>query len=607
MKTPLLIISLSLSLTTVFAQITFEKTFGGRNFDSGVSSIQTANGNLVLVSNSSKSLSGDSDISLAKMDSKGDTIWTKTYGELGDDFCHAIQQTSNNGFLIVGTTNSLGNGDTDILLIKTDSNGVMLWSKIYGGSGNESGLSIEYNNDNSFLVAGYTESFGSGMKDMFILHIDADGGEKWNKTFGGSNNDVANSIKKTNDGGYIITGTSNSFSAGGDDDVYLMKIDVNGNKIWSKAIGGINQDSGNSGLQNADGGYMVIGNTASFGIGDTDIYLIKTNSDGDVLFSNTYNSSYEDFAKNITPTSDGQFVLSAFSGSQMFNSGGSITLTSGSISTVGTIDTTVSGSTLETVSTNDTTGSTTGNVDSDISLIKLDANGVIIWAKKFGGLGADGGNDVIQTNDGGYLISATSNVVGTNDFDSYLIKTNSDGGTSCGNVSYSFIDSTVVSTSSVPTDFASSGTLTTTDNLVISFTKEYTMTTNCFNEVVDPNSFHSVPTGIANDIIIDNGNGNEIRTVSKFSTINNDISLNVFPNPNEGKLVNISISSTKGEELLVVVYDALGREHYSKIVVVENENENVYAIDLSEKLIPGIYFIKASSKLGNETKRLIVK
>jgi hypothetical protein len=246
MKNLLLIISLSLSLTIVRAQITFEKSFGSNNFDSGVSAFQTTNGGIILASNTNKFGAGNSDISLVKMNVRGDTLWTKIFGGTGNDYCHAIQQATANEYLIVGKTNSFGGDDNDLSVIKTDSNGVMLWSKVYGGTGSESGLSIQSSTDNGYLIVGYTESFGAGLKDLFVLNLDTDGNVNWNKTFGGSNNDIANSVKRTSDGGYIITGVTYSFNANGDDDVYLVKIDINGNKIWTKVIGGAEMEAGNS-------------------------------------------------------------------------------------------------------------------------------------------------------------------------------------------------------------------------------------------------------------------------------------------------------------------------------------------------------------------------
>ncbi len=593
MKAPLLIISLSLSLATMIAQTTFEKSFGGVNIDYGVSSLQNPNGGSVSVSNSKNSGLGDSDISIVKMNSNGDTVWTNTYGEHGDDFCKTIQKTSNNEYLIAGLTNSMGGDGTDILLIKTDSNGVLLWSKVYGGLGNESAMSVEVTADNCYLIAGYTESFGAGLEDMFILKVDAAGDFLWNKTFGGANDDFANSIKKTTDGGYIITGASNSFSTNSDYDVYLVKIDYNGNKLWSKVIGDSNDNFGNMGLQAVDGNLMVAGSSSSLSNG-SDIFIINTDGNGDIVFSKILNSVLNEVANSLIQVTDGQFVL------------------------VGTIETVNHDSTIldSSVSKDSLITAPEQTINLGICVIKFDKFGDIAWTKKYGTNGDFNGYDVIETCGGGYFITGTVNPIGTKNFDTYLIKTNSDGGTTCGGVAFTINDSTVTSTSITPSDLASSGTLTTTNKLLIAFAKEYTMTTNCFDEVIDPNTSHSNPIGMANDMIVDDGNTGQIldngkndqsRSVTNNSTQNKDISFNVFPNPNIGKEVNLSMTASKGDELLVVVYDALGREHYSKIVVVENENENVYAIDLSEKLVSGIYFITASSIKGNETKRLIVK
>ncbi|HLC82256.1 MAG TPA: T9SS type A sorting domain-containing protein [Bacteroidia bacterium] len=558
MKNLLLIISLSLSLATN-AQVSFEKSIGSNNYDSGVSTIQTSGGGFVTVSNTSKYASPD--ISFVKMDSRGDTLVTKIVGGAGAEYCHSIQQASANEYLIVGTTNTAGAGDDDVFLIKTDSNGVMQYSRIYGGTGKEAGLSIQPSSDNGYLIAGFTESFGAGMRDVFIINVDVDGNVIWNKTFGGSGNDIANSVKRTTDGGYIITGVSNSFNANGDD-VYLIKIDANGNKLWSKVCGGAGQDIGNSGLQSADGGYMIVGSTLSFSSGDRDMYIIKTDANGTIVFSNVINSISDDCANSVKQTSDGEYILTGWTNSIMGVS--------------------------------------------NLCLIKFNDSGDVSFAKKFGGLAEDKGLDVIQTSDGGYFITGETNTFGGGDYDSYLIKTSSEGTTSCVIKAISVIDTSVSSVSNVPSDSLSSGVIGASNDVFLSLGRGYSITTPCFYEDAGvTNAFTS------ENNYDDNFESEDVYAVraSEMNHLNNnrDFNFNVFPNPNDGKEINLTITSSKGEEILVVVCDALGREHFSKIAVAENEMEYLFALDPSEKLSSGIYFIIASSKKGSETKKLIVK
>lgn len=574
MKNLLLLIVLSWNTEIILAQVTFEKSIGGSNYDSGVSSFQNASGKIVSASNTNNY--GNSDIAISKMDSQGDTLWTKIFGGTGNDYCNAIQQASANEYIILGTTNNTAGGDYDIQLIKTDSNGVVLWSKTYGGVNNEGGLSIQCSTDNGYLIAGYTESFGAGMKDVFVLNVDINGGVNWNKAIGGLNNDVANSVNRTTDGGYIISGVTNSFNENGDEDVYLIKIDANGNKLWSKAIGGSGQDSGKSGLQTSDGGYMIVGKSTSFGSGDTDIYIIKTDSNGNVVFSKTLNSTAEDFANCIKQTSDGEYILVGVASSLS------------SITVGGSISGGMSGS----VETN-----------ANVCLIKFNINGILTFVKNFGGASFDKGLDVFQTTDGAYIITGETNSYGAGNFDSYLIKTDNLGKTNCVSKEISLSENMVSSFCNLVGDTIFSSGIVPVNASPLLLNNFFSIASNCFQEVTDT-------VVVINDALVLDSRTEVFpmrSTLGDESYASNNFNFNVFPNPNDGNAINLSITSSKGEELLVVLRDALGREHFSKVVIAENDMEYVLALDLSEKLSPGIYFIVASSKIKCDTKKLIVK
>jgi len=163
-----------------------------------------------------------------------------------------------------------------VYLIKTDANGVIGktgWSRTFGGSGMEFGRSVQQTADGGYIVAGYTNSFGAGWSDVYLIKTDADGNEVWSRTFGGTDEDQAWSVQQTSDGGYIVAGSTSG-------DVYLIKTDANGDEVWSRTFGGSSWDYGYSVQQTTDGGYIVAGNTGSFGAGDPDVYLIKTDADG---------------------------------------------------------------------------------------------------------------------------------------------------------------------------------------------------------------------------------------------------------------------------------------------------------------------------------------
>jgi len=163
-----------------------------------------------------------------KLDSNGSVEWQKTYGGTSYDEANSIAETSDNGFIVAGGTMSFGAGGYDYWVLKLDSNGSVEWQKTYGGSSDDYAFSIQETSDNGFIVAGRTESFGAGSGDSWVLKLDPNGNVTWQKTYGGSDSDSANSIAETSDNGFIVAGSSYSFGAGGADS-WVLKLDSNGN------------------------------------------------------------------------------------------------------------------------------------------------------------------------------------------------------------------------------------------------------------------------------------------------------------------------------------------------------------------------------------------
>jgi len=257
----------------------FAKTYGEAYNDKAYSVHQTSDGGYI-VAGSTYSFGVDSgDIFLIKMDANGNVIWAKTYGGINDDVASSVQQTSDGGYIVAGYTDSFGAGYDDIFLIKTDANGNIVWAKTYGGIYWDRTFSVQQTSDSGYIVAGYTASFGAGYYDFFLIKTDANGNIIWAKTYGGTLWDQAYSVQQTSDGGYIVAGYTDSFGAGGWD-IFLIKIDANGNIIWAKTYGGTLWDQAYSVQQTSDGGYIVAGWTLSFGPGD--ILLIKTDVNGNI-------------------------------------------------------------------------------------------------------------------------------------------------------------------------------------------------------------------------------------------------------------------------------------------------------------------------------------
>ena len=211
---------------------------------------------------------------LIKTDADGNSQWTKTYG--GDNYEEggSVQQTSDGGYIVTGTTASIGSGSTDCWLIKTDANGNTLWDKTFGGSGGESGHEVRQTLDGGYIITGETSSFGSGSTDCWLIKTDANGISQWTKTFGGSSVEYGRAVQQTPDSGYILTAQTNSFGQG-NSDLWIIKTNVNGDTIWTKTYGGSDTDYGEYGQLTSDGGYIITGATKSFGAGQWDVWLVR--------------------------------------------------------------------------------------------------------------------------------------------------------------------------------------------------------------------------------------------------------------------------------------------------------------------------------------------
>lgn len=293
MKHKILFVSfliISICVSSLNATITFEKWYGsGSGY--GYSVQQTMDGGYIISGHK-----GDH-LLIMKTDSKGDTIWRKVYGNTGEDVGYSVIQTVDSGYVITGWITPPSD-ERDIILLKTNNYGDSLWAQIYGGTYSEYGRSVINVNDSSFMIIGCTWSFGSGQYDVYMIRTNSMGDTLWTRVKGGGGWDTGWSIQRTIDGGYILTGETNSYGPGSYN-VYLVKTDSLGSTLWQKALGGNGVDYGRSVKQTPDGGYIVAGYTYSFGAGKDDMYLIKTDSYGDTIWTRTYGGYDEDYAYSV--------------------------------------------------------------------------------------------------------------------------------------------------------------------------------------------------------------------------------------------------------------------------------------------------------------------
>ena len=359
--------------------------------------------------------------------------WTRSYGGSNQDWGNSVQQTSDGGYIVAGFTTSFGAGNWDVYLIKTNANGDTLWTKTYGGSNQDWGNSVQQTSDGGYIIAGGTASFGAGNGDVYLIKTYANGDTLWTRTYGGTNQDFSNFVRQTLDGGYIIAGGTNTFGAG-NYDFYLIKTNASGGILWTRTYGGTNWDVGCSVQQTTDGGYIVAGQTNSFG-NAWQVYLIKTNATGDTLWTRTYGGTSSDEGYSVQQTSDGGYIVAGYTDS--FGNSNQVYL----------VKTNASGDTLWTrtcggaswdggYSVQQTTdggyivaGYTYPfGTDPQVYLIKTNASGDTLWTRTYGGADDDWGFSVQQTSDGGYIVAGYTFSFG-NLYQVYLIKTNATGDT----------------------------------------------------------------------------------------------------------------------------------------------------------------------------------
>jgi hypothetical protein len=289
----------------------WSRTVGGTGYESVSSIIQTTDGGYAVAGYTSSFGAGSNDMYIVKLDANGTLQWSRTAGGTGGDLAWSIIQTTDGGYAVAGQTNSFGAGSYDMYIVKLNASGSLQWSKTVGGTNYEEARSIIQTTDGGYAVAGYTRSFGAGNDDMYILKLDASGSLQWSRTVGGTNYDYAFSIIQTTDGGYAAAGYTNSFGAG-NDDMYIVKLDGSGSLQWSRTVGGTYEDYALSIIQTTDGGYAAAGYTVSFGAGSNDMYIVKLDGSGAVQWSRTVGGTGTDYASSIIQTTDGEYAAAGW-------------------------------------------------------------------------------------------------------------------------------------------------------------------------------------------------------------------------------------------------------------------------------------------------------
>jgi parallel beta-helix repeat protein len=300
-----------LGKTDVAGNMQWNKTYGGTESELAHSVLQTSDGGYVIAGYAESFGVGQFDFWLVKTDSSGNHQWNRTYGGTNTEFASSVVETSDGGYAIAGETRSFPANVANAWLVKTDANGNVEWSKVYGGTGYDRVSSVRQTTEGGYIMSGITESFATGAWDFWLVKTDATGNMQWNKTYGGADYDGASSLVQTSNGGYALAGYTKSFGAG-EGDIYLVKTNATGGIEWSKTYGGANGDEAKYVRQTDDEGYIIAGSTRSFGLGSSDFWLVKTDSSGNMEWNKTFGGPNQDAAFSVLQTCDGGYALAGY-------------------------------------------------------------------------------------------------------------------------------------------------------------------------------------------------------------------------------------------------------------------------------------------------------
>ncbi|WP_294956103.1 hypothetical protein [Sulfurovum sp.] len=357
---------------------TFSKLFGGDEDDVAKAVVRTDHGFLIAGKTKSFTKHRDFDAYLIKIDRNGKKIWSRIYGGKDDDEANALARFGQD-FVFVGSTESYGNERMSFYMVKVDSAGKPDWqNSFYRGENDEYyGTGVVADGD-TLVFAGYErhlQFFGEKL-NPYIFKTDKHGDKLWGDYYGGKDEDRVYDIIATGNG-YLSVGDTKSYGHG-DLDAYMVKIDKQGKREWHAAFGGEDDDSARAVTATKDG-YLLVGNTDSFGRNYMNVYVVKTDKKGKLLWEKNYGGNRDDEAFAVTPSADGGFVI--VGRSEGFNRRNGF----------------------------------------DLYLFKIDANGKLLWERTYGGEADDAGYGILALEDG-YLIAGERKTDRKRDSDAWVLK-----------------------------------------------------------------------------------------------------------------------------------------------------------------------------------------
>ncbi|MCC7331029.1 MAG: T9SS type A sorting domain-containing protein [Flavobacteriales bacterium] len=282
-------------------------TFGTVANDVAEEIAPTSDGGLIIVGSTAGSGVGNTDVYLLKIDSSCNYEWSYALGGSNNDWGYSVKQTYDSGFIIAASTNSYGNGGYDAMLMKRDSLGNYQWQKLYGSDDWDFAYDVVQTYDSGFVFCGETYNNSNGYSDVFVVKTTALGDTVWTKTIGGNLIDKGNSIIQSRDSSVLVAGVKNT--PNDSTQAYVIKLDFNGNIIWTNEYGGVGDDIANSIIETIDTNFFIVGTTSSFGAAQSDYYTLKITPSGSIIWQQYLSSPLIEVANDVLELPNGEFLL----------------------------------------------------------------------------------------------------------------------------------------------------------------------------------------------------------------------------------------------------------------------------------------------------------
>jgi hypothetical protein len=367
--------------SSLFAQSTgplWTKTYGDHGVAHAYSICPTADGGYAMAGKFQDDEDKSWDVYLVRTDAGGDTLWTKSFGGAGDEIARCVIHTADGGFVIAGRTQSLGANNWNVYLLKTDAAGHKVWVQTYGDTEMDFARSVIQTADGGYALVGATMGSNGETYDAYLLRVDADGNQIWARTYGGDGGEFATSVAETRDGGFIIGAATESFGEG-DVDIYLIRTDGGGEVVWTNTYGGEDWDVAWDTRETSDGGFIVAGETKSFSEYGMDVYIVRTDADGKALWARNYGGEGRQTALAVWQAPEGDFVVGGYT-------------------------------------------YTYEEWGQDIYLASVDSDGEVLWVKTYGGPGKDVAHSIVQALDGALVVVGETASLGPGQSDACMIK-----------------------------------------------------------------------------------------------------------------------------------------------------------------------------------------